>query len=379
MEKRNNDFLEKIESLINSNYNKQIVELLNRITSSKIYIYGAGNAGAMTYNLLRKATIEIEGFIDRRADSFTSYMNKPVFRADDSRNESAKDKSLVIIAFLCTYQELQNVKTRLIEMGYPNVCYYHDIYNLMITQNYVNSKSKNAFKNEQQKILNIGHSLCDDKSREVYYNFFNAIMNANADLFSEPDEQKQYFINDIPFIKGYSRFIDCGAFEGDTAFALYQYKGQVDKAAFFEPDNYNFKKLRENMNSFKVANEEILFPCGVWKQTEMLRFESGAQSSSTISEDGDVFVQCVALDDVLRDFAPTFIKMDIEGAEYEALVGTEKMIKRYAPDLAISVYHKIEHMWEIPLLIKKFNPNYKLYLRCHGLHGMETILYATCE
>jgi hypothetical protein len=109
----------------------------------------------------------------------------------------------------------------------------------------------------------------------------------------------------------------------------------------------------------------------------MLRFRSGTQSTSGISDSGDDFVQCVALDDAIPDFNPTFVKMDIEGAEYEAILGGRAIIQRCSPDLAISVYHRIEHMWEIPLLIKNMVPDYSFYLRSHGNLGIETIMYAT--
>lgn len=369
---------QRLEEIINhSNNNKEMKLFFDNILSSKVYIYGAGNAGALTYKLLQQAGIMAEGFFDRRADNISLYLGKPVLKAEDERvSAQTKLDAYVIISFLCSYDELQDIKNWLLSLGYKNICYYHDIYNLMITRDLVNDGTMSV---ERTKILDVAEALCDSKSRNVYYNFFNAILNANPDLFSKPDEEKQYFIRDISLEKGYSRFIDCGAYTGDTASDLRQFKGLVDKIVLFEPDNNNFLSLREQLDKTRIAKEELLYPCGVWKQSEMLRFKSGVDSVSTISEEGDVFIQCVAMDDVIRDFAPTFIKMDIEGAEYEALMGAEKIIKQYTPDLAISVYHKIDHMWEIPLLVRAFNPNYKLYLRSHGLHGAETILYATCE
>jgi hypothetical protein len=73
---------------------------------------------------------------------------------------------------------------------------------------------------------------------------------------------------------------------------------------------------------------------------------------------------------------PTFIKMDIEGAEIEAIHGSADIIQSDKPDLAISIYHKIEHLWRIPMLLKSLNRNYKFYLRSHEHYNQETILYA---
>ena len=75
----------------------------------------------------------------------------------------------------------------------------------------------------------------------------------------------------------------------------------------------------------------------------------------------------------------TFIKMDIEGAELNALYGSKEIIKKYVPKLAVCVYHKTEHLWEIPFFIKSLNPNYKIYLRHHSLDEHETVCYAIME
>lgn len=69
--------------------------------------------------------------------------------------------------------------------------------------------------------------------------------------------------------------------------------------------------------------------------------------------------------------------MDIEGAELEALYGAKTLIKTWNPDLAIAVYHKPEHLWEIALYLSTLVPKYKFYLRNYTGGVAETILYAT--
>ena len=75
----------------------------------------------------------------------------------------------------------------------------------------------------------------------------------------------------------------------------------------------------------------------------------------------------------------TFIKMDIEGSELEALKGASTTISANKPKLAICVYHKIEDFWEIPIYINKLAPEYKFYVGHHtvSLTCPETVLYAT--
>lgn len=68
--------------------------------------------------------------------------------------------------------------------------------------------------------------------------------------------------------------------------------------------------------------------------------------------------------------------MDIEGAEKSALIGGADLIRREQPKLAICVYHRISDLWELPLLMHKLEPEYKLYLRHHTPVYQETVCYS---
>ena len=107
-----------------------------------------------------------------------------------------------------------------------------------------------------------------------------------------------------------------------------------------------------------------------------MRFAADNQSNSVISQDGNLLIQCIALDDCLSDIAPTFISMDIEGSEMFALKGMKEIIKNNHPKLAICVYHSPEHIWEIPLFLQSLVPEYKFYLRNYTSFSSETVLYA---
>lgn len=99
--------------------------------------------------------------------------------------------------------------------------------------------------------------------------------------------------------------------------------------------------------------------------------------ASHVSEkEGEYVIDVVALDEIVYDKRPTFIKMDIEGAEQEALGGCERILKEFKPKLAVCVYHKPEDLFEIPIFIKKANPKYQLFLRQYANSRTETVLYA---
>lgn len=76
-------------------------------------------------------------------------------------------------------------------------------------------------------------------------------------------------------------------------------------------------------------------------------------------------IRVVPLDDDLPE-PVTFLKMDIEGAEWDTLLGCQRIIAEEHPKLAICVYHGYDDLWRIPALIDSIYPNYEFYLRHYG-------------
>jgi hypothetical protein len=107
-----------------------------------------------------------------------------------------------------------------------------------------------------------------------------------------------------------------------------------------------------------------------------LNFSEGDGTSSKLSASGLSLVPVVALDDILHGQPINLIKLDIEGAEPEALRGARRLIEKYRPGLAVCLYHHPHHLWAIPLWIKELNLNYHLYCRTHAQNTFETVLYA---
>ena len=110
----------------------------------------------------------------------------------------------------------------------------------------------------------------------------------------------------------------------------------------------------------------------------VVRFSSRGDMSSQIDGDGDVDVRQASLDalDIGMDIEPTFIKLDIEGAEPATLRGAKETLNRHRPILAVCVYHQPEHLFSIPLLINRLCPGYKFFLRRYAACCWEQICYA---
>ncbi|MBO5424206.1 MAG: FkbM family methyltransferase [Lachnospiraceae bacterium] len=179
-------------------------------------------------------------------------------------------------------------------------------------------------------------------------------------------------------------FVDCGCFDGGSAFRFAGWCGAkgYKKIISFEPDSNSYLKCKDILS---VLGKCEVYPYGLSDKNEKVYFISnGNEDARIISEDqiNDENADCiqtietVVLDEFLKNEKVTFIKMDIEGAEYDALVGASNIIREQKPKLAISVYHNWEHIINIPELLKKLNPDYKFYIRQYSLLSNETILYA---
>jgi len=169
-------------------------------------------------------------------------------------------------------------------------------------------------------------------------------------------------------------YVDGGAYDGDTIrLFIERTGGRFEKVLGFEPDPATFARLGANF-----AEEPRVIPinAGLWSRADTLRFQNDAGRASILGEDGDVLVKVVALDEVLSGETCSFIKMNIEGAELDALKGAALTIRRFAPKLAISAYHRPSDLWEVAKVVDEIAPGYDLRLRqqCGGV--VETVLYA---
>jgi len=188
--------------------------------------------------------------------------------------------------------------------------------------------------------------------------------------------------------------INGGAFEGGFALTFIAYcneKGLPYSHLYsFEPDQKNFQQLEKHTDGIKNVTN---FCLGLWSHKTEIRFLSSykieGSSARVVRESGDIevidprsgdmVINTVSLDEFLPDVDISFIKLDVEGAEIEAILGAKKIIQTYHPKLAISVYHKTNDLFEIPYLIHTICPSYKMYIRHLNDSFMGTVLFAVPE
>ena len=142
----------------------------------------------------------------------------------------------------------------------------------------------------------------------------------------------------------------------------------------FEPDEENYSKLEES-----VGEEDVfLVKAALWSKSMRLGFNGvGDMFSHIDGGKGKYYVNGVSLDTFFENVkeTPTLIKMDIEGAEVEALKGAKEIVKKYKPKLQVSVYHRTSHIWEIPLMLRDWVPEYGMFLGHHTQTWYDSVLY----
>ena len=173
-------------------------------------------------------------------------------------------------------------------------------------------------------------------------------------------------------------FVDCGGYIGDSTLELLT-KGGGKKIYFYEPNDVNMNEAKQNLNKY----DNIVFRnvC-VGRDNKKALFNGiTLDSGGRILQEHDSKFQETIMTNIVRidddiDEKITFIKMDIEGSEMDALVGAAKHIAHDRPVLAICLYHKPEDMYEIPLYIDSLVSYYQYYVRHYTPYHGETVFYA---
>jgi len=194
-------------------------------------------------------------------------------------------------------------------------------------------------------------------------------------------DPSQYFDKEIVKLTDYEVFLDAGAYDGETSIQFARFCKECGKdykkIICFEPSVDISEKCRNNISKAGLHDVNII-TAGTYSSNGEMRFDSSFANSgaATIDSQGDSVIQTIAIDDCPLCADASFIKMDIEGAELEALMGAAKTIRNNKPKLAICLYHKTEDIIKIPMYIESLRSDYKFFIRKYTPHHGEIVLYA---
>lgn len=229
--------------------------------------------------------------------------------------------------------------------------------------------------------------LADEKSKEIYVNVIcNRIAPQFANMsYAQMCQEPQYFPDDVFTLSKHECVVDGGAYTGDTLKVFLEVcDNQFDAYHAFEMDNDNCNVLKQECDKLSpfVRDKVYCHQKGLWNEQQILSYgrNSSDDSYSIYNGEDTTTVETVSLDAYLKDETVTFIKMDIEGAEWKALQGAKNIIASQKPKMAICVYHRLEDIWKIPLFLKSLVPEYKIAIRHHAEYWVsETVCYAWIE
>jgi FkbM family methyltransferase len=191
--------------------------------------------------------------------------------------------------------------------------------------------------------------------------------------------RETYFPKDLVALTDDEVFVDCGAYDGDSVRDFLRRRGdRFGGVVALEPDPGNAERLKASIAGMpeELRRKVEVVTAAAASRRGTLRFDALGTVGSTVGEGGTAEVDCITLDEVLARRHPSYIKMDIEGSEPDALAGARAVIAQDAPVLAICLYHRQEDLWQIPLQIRALNPSYRLYLRRYSDDCWEQVCYA---
>ncbi|MDQ7096252.1 FkbM family methyltransferase [Desulfosporosinus sp. PR] len=348
--------------------NNYYLSSLESLGYKKLVFFGMGGIGVRFYRTFcidKKVIPKPIYWVDNNiAKQNTSIDNIPVMLPEMLKKFKAKETAIIITAGV---SHVLSILSQLQTMG----LYYYDIYSAQHIEAYY------YFNENKDKLNKVMGMFEDEKSIYIYKSLIDNMKYGRPIDFSlyEPN---QYYNNDvIPYLNNNEVIIDAGVCEGEEIDIALKMNDKV-KIYAFEPNHSSMELLKT-----KYSNDSrvTLYEKALWNKNQELYFDtSGLASGSRVTELNQPVststIKAISLDAQIQNEKVTLIKMDIEGAEYNALLGAEMTIKKYRPKLSICCYHRVEDYIEIPLLIKKMNPDYKLYFRHYNATLEESVIYA---
>lgn len=354
--------------MINIKWNgEDIVESkVKDIIASKLPIvfWGFGGTAIHQYEYLKKM-IPIACFVDNNPQKVGMKYDGVEILSFLQLKQRFKNRDCNILITVNSNKYVEEIQTQIKEDGQFNKVYYLDLY-------YPLGKDiKSQIRDDFDKIEKVYDLLCDEESKQCFENKINYMITKDKKYLSYNTEYRVYFPEDI-FNFGTEVFVDGGAYHGEDTLALMQ-RANVEGAYLFEPDKNNYQYVIDNVKSYKCFN---VYNAALWKEDTILTFSEQGTMGSSIHECGNCKVMAKKIDNCEdAKNKVTFIKLDVEGAELEALDGAKETITNQEPKLSVCIYHKVNHHWEVPLKILEICPHYDLYMRQDDQTGMETVCY----
>lgn len=358
----------------------------------KIVLYGAGSVGIGMLFTLRRHGIEPIAFLDADDNKNGCFLyDIPVFLPEKYRqltnvlaliclNSDGEQLSLSLRPELLS-SGLSGVISKLNTLGCKNTIYYCDLWQCydLFKDNDFNLPCCFDVKQmliNPQKIQQAYDCLEDELSREFFIKLLRYRLVDKKVQINSLNPEDYHIDFTVLSHNPEEVIVDCGTYKGDY-FKRVIKKTSVKEFIGIGPDCYAFESQIKTLSLQGYKNKISTLRYALSDHSGIERwFNIG--SGAFLAPEGDSTIEVSTLDILLENKSPTLIKMNVEGSEIKSLQGGESVIRRHKPVLAISGYHKTDDLWEIPLMMKKLNKDYSVYLRSYKKH-LSISFYAVPE
>ena len=346
-----------------------------------VVLFGCGGLGRKTRRALTSAGVEVAAFADNDPEQWGQYIDRvPVLSPNEAARQFGQDGVFVVTIwraegghrFRETREAMSRLGCRRIESFIPLFWAFPEG-----TMPHITIDAPSRVIEQRRQVLQAARLWADRRSLREYVAQVRWRLTGDFAALADP-EPDQYFANGVVAARKDEVFVDCGAFTGDTLTDVARRLGTWSAYHAFEPDETSFAELERTAARLPAACAATvhLHHAATSATRCNAAFADSGTSGAALSPQGAGTVQCVPLDEVLVNESPTFIKMDVEGAEAATLRGAWKTIRRSRPLLAISAYHRQADLWQLPLLVADACSDYRLFLRPHIAEGFDLVLYA---
>jgi FkbM family methyltransferase len=352
--------------------------------SKSLVLFGAGNLGRKVLTGLRRLHIEPLAFSDNNQKLWgTQVEGIPVLSPEDAAARF-RDRAAFLVTVWGAGQNVgqADFRRQLEGLGCTTVIPFAFLYwqHPDVFLPYWAIDLPHKILEQAAKVREAFELFAEPASQTEFVQQLRWRLHLDFDAVNRVSPDLQYFPRDIPTLPVGQVFVDCGAYTGDTLENYLQSQGDNFRHYLaFEPDPANFERLRKyvaeqpaSLRDRITVRPEVV---GGPDQPEWVSFDATGTAAAALGK-GNCQVPTTTLDKALSGIEPTFIKMDIEGAELDALAGAAATIRRCRARLAICAYHCQDHLWHVPLAIRALSDSYQFFLRPHNRQGYDLVCYA---
>ncbi|WP_312647712.1 FkbM family methyltransferase [Aminipila sp.] len=352
-------------------------------TGGKVIVFGASSMGEKCCNYLEKIGVKIDLICDNDLNKQGIFLTEKGTRIKIVSVEEALSNTISGLCFVAAgIQHFNAIKEQLEKYKLNEIVFRMHLDFSLESMLLVESIGAKGIVDNIKELFSF---FDDEESCKILWCHIREVFELDEKKieketsFKELCNRSQYFLNQGNFLGEQQVMIDCGAFTGDTLEDLiYVIKYHKFKSyECYELDATNFKILQNNIKKLPnfIKNRIVAHNCGVGATVKdiVYNFNCGC---TRIGLNGNMHGKIVTLDQEFENKSVTFLKMDIEGSEKEALQGARNLIKRNKPICAICVYHNVSDLWEIPKMLKEYVPEYQFILRHHTEIWDDTVCYA---